>query len=172
MLARCPIPFLQEGVDGFGGGAHRNDYLLHFAVGSAADSGASELDVGENERPQPWMIAKKLFSHFPFCAGGYEPHPKFHFAHGQIATPIFRSPPEQSFRQIVGHYKTRIYNFICSARSQIPSPQALINYSINFLRLHILLVVGSTAMRLRIHLPLPFYFTPTNKRHSSASDLF
>ena len=27
-------------------------------------------------------------------------------------------------------------------------------------------------MRLRIHLPLPFYFTPTNKRYSSALDLF
>ena len=73
--SRCPIPFLQDGVDGFGGGAHRNDYLLHFAVGSAADSGASELDVGENERPQPWMIAEKLFSHL--FLGYYEPHPTF-----------------------------------------------------------------------------------------------
>ena len=61
--SRCTIPFLQDGVDGFGGGAHRNDYLFHFAVGSAADSGSSQLDVGENERPQPRMIAEKLFSH-------------------------------------------------------------------------------------------------------------
>ena len=60
---RC-IPFLQEGVYSFGGGAHRNDHFFHFAVGSAADSGSSQLDVGENEGPQPWMIAEKLFSHF------------------------------------------------------------------------------------------------------------
>ena len=58
------LGFSQKWVDGFGGGAHRNDHLLHFAVGSATDIGASELDVGENERPQPWMIAEKLFSHF------------------------------------------------------------------------------------------------------------
>ena len=58
------LGFSQKNVDGFGGGAHRNDNLLHFAIGPAADFGASELDVGENERPQPWMIAEKLFSHF------------------------------------------------------------------------------------------------------------
>ena len=73
--SRCPIPFLQDGVDGFGGGAHRNDHLLHFAVGSAADFCTSELDVGENERPQAWMIAEKLFSHL--FLGYYEPHPTF-----------------------------------------------------------------------------------------------
>ena len=66
--SRCSIPFLQEGVDGFSCGAHRKDHLLYFAVGSATDSGTSELDVGENERPQPRMIAEKLFSHFPLCA--------------------------------------------------------------------------------------------------------
>ena len=55
--------FSQEGVDCFGGGAHRNDHLLHFTVSPTADFGASALDVGENEGPQPGMIAKKLFSH-------------------------------------------------------------------------------------------------------------
>ena len=58
------LGFSQKGVDGFGGGAHRNDHLLHFAVGPPADFGASELDVGENERSQPRMITEKLlFSH-------------------------------------------------------------------------------------------------------------
>ena len=56
--------FSQEGVDCFGGGAYRNDQLLHFAVSPTADFGASAVDVGENEGPQPWMIAEKLFSHY------------------------------------------------------------------------------------------------------------
>ena len=80
--SRCPIPFLQEGVDGFSGGAHRNDNLFHFAVGPATDFDASELDVGENKRSQAWMIAEKLFSHlFLWC---YEPHPKFLTAHPSL----------------------------------------------------------------------------------------
>ena len=44
-------------------GVNRYDHLLHFTVGSTANFSASELDVGENERPQPGMIAKEVFSH-------------------------------------------------------------------------------------------------------------
>ena len=65
------LGFLQEGVDCFCCGSHRNDYLLHFTVGPATYSGTSELDVGENEGPQFRMVAEKIFSHFLgvlFCA--------------------------------------------------------------------------------------------------------
>ena len=61
--SRSPLSPLQEGVDCFRCGADTNDHLLHFSVGSAADFVTSELDAGENERPQPGMIAEKLFSH-------------------------------------------------------------------------------------------------------------
>ena len=41
--------FSQKGVNGFRGGAHRNDHLLDLAVGPAADFLANEVNVGENE---------------------------------------------------------------------------------------------------------------------------
>ena len=49
--------FTQNGVDGFGCGVNRYDHLLNFTVGSTVDFSASELDVGESERPQSRMIA-------------------------------------------------------------------------------------------------------------------
>ena len=55
--------FTQNGVDGFGCGVNTYDHLLNFTVGSTADFSASELDVGESERPQSRMIAKEVFSH-------------------------------------------------------------------------------------------------------------
>ena len=54
---------LQHGVDGFGGGGHRESHLVHFAVGPATNVDPSELNVIENERPQPGMVAEKTFSH-------------------------------------------------------------------------------------------------------------
>ena len=57
-LVRClglildrPVALLQEGVDGFGGGGHRESHLVHSAIGPATDPGPSELNVRENERP-------------------------------------------------------------------------------------------------------------------------
>ena len=61
-LRQFGVISLQKGVDCFGCGSHRNDHLLYFSVGSSTDSATSELDVGENERPQPRMVAEKSFS--------------------------------------------------------------------------------------------------------------
>ena len=58
-----PVTLLQEGVDGFGGGGHRESHLVHSAIVPSADPGASELNIRENERPQPGMVAEKTFSH-------------------------------------------------------------------------------------------------------------
>ena len=74
------LGFSQEVVDGFGCGAYRKHHLLNFTVGPATDFSTSELDVGENERPQPRMVAEKSFSHifcFPFAKqrARREPHP-------------------------------------------------------------------------------------------------
>ena len=82
---RC-IPFYQEGVDCFRCGAHRNDHFFHFPVGSAADSGASQLDFGENEGSQPWMTAEKLFSHVV----SRQPHPICYIAHAPALHPLQR----------------------------------------------------------------------------------
>ena len=59
---------LQDGVDGFGGGGHRESHLVHCAIGPSTDVDPSELNVRENEWPQPWIVAEKAFSHccFPF----------------------------------------------------------------------------------------------------------
>ena len=57
-------PSLQDGVDCFGGGFHGKGHLLHLAIGPAANGSASELDVGENERPQLGIVAEKIFLHF------------------------------------------------------------------------------------------------------------
>ena len=54
-----PIALLQEGVDGFGGGGHRESHLVHSAIGPSADPGSSELNIRENERPQPGMFTEK-----------------------------------------------------------------------------------------------------------------
>ena len=43
---------LEDVVDLFSRGAYRYGHLLHAAVGSSADSSASEPYVGEHERPQ------------------------------------------------------------------------------------------------------------------------
>ena len=59
-----PVTFLQVGVDGFGGGGHRESHLVHSAIGPAADPGPRELNVRENKRSQPGMVAEKTFSHF------------------------------------------------------------------------------------------------------------
>ena len=56
---------LQDGVDGFGGGGHRESHLFHCAIGPATNVGPSELNVRENERPQPGMVTEKTFSHCP-----------------------------------------------------------------------------------------------------------
>ena len=58
-----PVALLQEGVEGFGGGGHRESHLVHSAVGPSADPGSSELNVRENERPQPGMFTEKSHSH-------------------------------------------------------------------------------------------------------------
>ena len=60
----CPVALLQESVYGFGGGGHRKSHLVHSAIGHSADPGSSELNVRENERPQPGMVAEKYFSHY------------------------------------------------------------------------------------------------------------
>ena len=53
-LARAnPRPFRplrQKGIDGFGGGGHRERHLVHSAIDTSADPGPSELHVRENER--------------------------------------------------------------------------------------------------------------------------
>ena len=64
-----PVALLQEGVNGFGGGGHRESHLVHSAIGPSSDPGASELNVRENERPQPGMVAEKTFSHCRFPSG-------------------------------------------------------------------------------------------------------
>ena len=51
---------LQDGVDGFGGGGHRENY----AIGPATNVDPSKLNVRENKRPQPGVVAEKIFSHF------------------------------------------------------------------------------------------------------------
>ena len=53
---------LQDGVDGFGGGGHRESNLVHCAIGPATNISPSELNIRENERPQPRMIAEKTFA--------------------------------------------------------------------------------------------------------------
>ena len=54
------IPFLEEGVHCFGGAnGSRYHHFFHSAVSLTADYGSSKLDVGENEGPQPWMVAEK-----------------------------------------------------------------------------------------------------------------
>ncbi|CAI8052109.1 hypothetical protein GBAR_LOCUS28525, partial [Geodia barretti] len=46
----------------------RHGHLLHAAVGSGADSDASESHVGEDERPQLWILGEKAFrGHFSCC---------------------------------------------------------------------------------------------------------
>ena len=55
----CPAALLQEGVDGFGGGGHRESHLVHSAIGPSADHGPSELNVRENGRLQFGMAAEK-----------------------------------------------------------------------------------------------------------------
>ena len=54
---------LQNVVDGFRGRRHRYGHLLHDAVGPATNSNASTLHVGEQERPQLRVVAKKISSH-------------------------------------------------------------------------------------------------------------
>ena len=50
----------EEIVDLFGGAdGSRHSHLLHAAVGSCADCGTSEPYVGEQERLQLWIVAKK-----------------------------------------------------------------------------------------------------------------
>ena len=63
-LGQLIRPSMQDGVDCFGGGFHGKDHLLHLAIGAAANGSTSELDVGENERPQLGMVAEKIFLHF------------------------------------------------------------------------------------------------------------
>ena len=63
-LGQLIRPSMQDGVDCFGGGFHGKDHLLHLAIGPAANGSTSELDVGENERPQLGMVAEKIFLHF------------------------------------------------------------------------------------------------------------
>ena len=45
------------------------DHLVNPTVRPTTDSGASELDVGENERPQLGMVAEKIFLHLARCLG-------------------------------------------------------------------------------------------------------
>ena len=54
---------LQDWVDGFGGGGHRESHLVHCAIGPSANVDPSELNIRENEQPQTWMFAKECFSH-------------------------------------------------------------------------------------------------------------
>ena len=63
-LGQLVRPSMQDGVDCFGGGFHGKGHLLHLAIGPAANGSTSELDVGENERPQLGMVAEKIFLHF------------------------------------------------------------------------------------------------------------
>ena len=63
-LGQLVRPSMQDGVDCFGGGFHGKGHLLHLAIGPAANGSTSELDVGENERPQLGMVAEIIFLHF------------------------------------------------------------------------------------------------------------
>ena len=73
-LGQLVRPSMQDGVDCFGGGFHGKDHLLHLAISPAANCSTSELDVGENERPQLGMVAEKNFLHFcPLIANGAQP---------------------------------------------------------------------------------------------------
>ena len=56
-------------MDFFGGAdGSRHGHLLHAAVGSGADSDASESHVGEDERPQLRILGEKAFrGHFSCC---------------------------------------------------------------------------------------------------------
>ena len=66
-----PVALLQEGVDGFGGGGHRESHLVHSAIGPSADHGPSELNVRENGRLQFGMVAEKtgvILDFNPPCA--------------------------------------------------------------------------------------------------------
>ena len=62
-LGQLVRPSMQDGVDCFGGGFHGKGHLLHLAISPAANGSTSELDVGENERPQLGMVAEKIFRH-------------------------------------------------------------------------------------------------------------
>ena len=64
LVRRAVVSFLQEGEECFGGGSHGKGHLFDPTVRPTSDSGASELDVGENERPQLGMVAEKIFLHF------------------------------------------------------------------------------------------------------------
>ena len=55
---------LKDVVDLFNCGAYRYRHLLHAAVGSSADSSASEPHVGEHERPQLRVVTKKICCHY------------------------------------------------------------------------------------------------------------
>ena len=62
-LGQLVRPSMQDGVDCFGGGFHGKGHVLHLAISPAANGSTSELDVGENERPQLGMVAEKIFLH-------------------------------------------------------------------------------------------------------------
>ena len=64
---RLGQPSLQDCVDGFGGGSHGKGHLVHLAIGPFANGSASELDIGENERPQFGMVTEKILLHFFPC---------------------------------------------------------------------------------------------------------
>ena len=67
LVRRAVVSFLQDGEECFGGGSHGKGHLFNPTVRPTSDSGASELDVGENERPQLGMVAEKIFLHYlPF----------------------------------------------------------------------------------------------------------
>ena len=55
---------LHDGEDGFGGGGHRENYLVNCAIGPATNVDPSKLNVRENKRPQPGVVAGKIFSNF------------------------------------------------------------------------------------------------------------
>ena len=66
VVAPRAVDLLQKGVDGFSGGADGYGHLVDSAVGSTAYSSASELHVGEHERPQLRVGSEKSFRHFFF----------------------------------------------------------------------------------------------------------
>ena len=69
-LGRGDLGAVQEDVVDLlcGADGSRHGYLLHAAIGSGADSDASESHVREDERPQLRILGEKAFrGHFSCC---------------------------------------------------------------------------------------------------------
>ena len=61
---------LEDVVDLFSSSTYRYRHLVDAAVGSGADSSASERDIGEDERPQLRIVTKKIHCLLVYIKGG------------------------------------------------------------------------------------------------------